>query len=244
MRRIDGLEEGEVAVEFGGGDWWWCRIHLCVHTYPFEACRVTALREIKRRLEWSGAFSFLPPSRSLSLKHPPRHSRQASMTHIFTAVADKVAQLATSSQTLSTSSPITGDVVVTRSYPSTEALETAVQNSNAAYLSWRKVSSAERKRLVSAGVEHLAARAAELGPELTEQMGRPARYTASEFSSFQDRANWLINKAEKALADENVDEGRPDGFKRIIRRAPVGVCLLVGAWNARLPFFFLRNEQN
>jgi acyl-CoA reductase-like NAD-dependent aldehyde dehydrogenase len=160
------------------------------------------------------------------------------MTHVFTAISNAVSDLTNSpsTTTLSTLSPITGQVIVERPYPSSNDVEQAVQTAHSSYKSWKNVPLAERKRIVTAGVEHLAGRALELGPELTAQMGRPAKYTASEFASFKDRASWLINKAEKALGDENVDEGRPEGFKRIIRRAPVGVCLLVGAWNA-CPFF-------
>jgi acyl-CoA reductase-like NAD-dependent aldehyde dehydrogenase len=44
----------------------------------------------------------------------------------------------------------------------------------------------------------------------------------------------MMANADKALADESVDEGRPEGLRRVIRRAPVGVTLLVGAWNVSL----------
>ncbi|BGP67503.1 hypothetical protein NBRC10513v2_000823 [Rhodotorula toruloides] len=140
-----------------------------------------------------------------------------------------------STTTLTTLSPIDGSEVVQRPYPTSNAeLDATVERSHAAYQSWRKVPLKERIRLVHLGVDHLSSRALELGPELTEQMGRPKKYTAAEFATFKDRASWLLGQAEKALADENVDAGRPDGFNRIIRRAPVGVCLLVGAWNVHM----------
>ncbi|CDR49200.1 RHTO0S24e00562g1_1 [Rhodotorula toruloides] len=137
-----------------------------------------------------------------------------------------------STTTLTTLSPIDGSEVVKRPYPTSNTeLDAAVERSHAAYKSWRKLPLKERIRLVHLGVDHLSSRALELGPELTEQMGRPKKYTAAEFATFKDRASWLLGQAEKALADEIVDDGRPEGFNRIIRRAPVGVCLLVGAWN-------------
>ncbi|BGP12986.1 hypothetical protein JCM10213_006624 [Rhodosporidiobolus nylandii] len=152
------------------------------------------------------------------------------MAHLYNPThAAKVADPAT---TLTTLSPSTGEPVCVREYPKLNAeLDEAVQTAHSASLAWRKVPLAERIRIVTLGVEHLSSRALELGPELTAQMGRPARYTAAELATFKDRAMWLVGAAEKALADENVDEGRPEGFKRIIRRAPMGVCLLVGAWN-------------
>ncbi|GAA5979929.1 hypothetical protein JCM10908_001468 [Rhodotorula pacifica] len=135
---------------------------------------------------------------------------------------------------LTTLSPIdpTSFVVTTRDYPTSfSQLDSYVHTAHDAHREWRHRSLAERKSLVLAGVEHLASRALELGPELTLQMGRPAKYTAAEFATFKDRATWLLDHADKALKDESVDEGRPEGIKRVIRRAPVGVCLLVGAWN-------------
>lgn len=142
-------------------------------------------------------------------------------------------QVADPNRTLSTISPATGDVVVTREYPSSDQLDQAVQHAHAAHRDWRKVPLDERIRVVSLAVDHLASRALELGPELSAQMGRPKRYTAAEFATFKDRASWLLAQAHTALADQNVDDGRPQGFTRLIRRAPLGVCLLVGAWNVR-----------
>lgn len=139
-------------------------------------------------------------------------------------------------QELSTLSPIDGSVVATRAYPPSLAhLDKVVQDAHAAHLAWRAQSLQDRKQLVHRAVDHLASRALELAPELTTQMGRPARYAPAEFATFKDRATWLLDHADDALGDEHVDETRPQGFKRIIRRAPVGVCLLVGAWNVCSP---------
>jgi len=139
------------------------------------------------------------------------------------------------STTLTTISPVDGSPLLTRPYPtSTAQLDHQVQQAHDAHRQWRKVPLADRIKVVTAAVDHLASRALDLGPELTSQMGRPKRYTAAEIATFKDRAQWLLAHADKALKDENVDEGRPEGFTRIIRRTPVGVCLLVGAWNVRL----------
>ncbi|GAA5974051.1 hypothetical protein JCM11641_008235 [Rhodosporidiobolus odoratus] len=152
------------------------------------------------------------------------------MAHLYDPAL--AAQAANPETTLSTISPSTGEILLTRTYPaSNDELDTTLQASHAAHRSWRTVPLSERIRLVTLAVEQLSSRALELGPELTAQMGRPAKYTAAEFATYKDRAMWLINHAEKALADENVDEGRPEGFERVIRRTPVGLCLLVGAWN-------------
>ncbi|GAA6059070.1 hypothetical protein JCM10212_002041 [Sporobolomyces blumeae] len=152
----------------------------------------------------------------------------------MSASYDTIAQtkVADPSKTQTTISPITGQPVVSRPLAaSTSPLDASVQASHDAYLSWRKVPLAHRIDLVTKGIKHLSARASELELELTEQMGRPIRYGKAEFSTFEDRGMWLVGQAEKALKDEHVGEDRPEGFRRIIRRAPLGVCLLVGAWN-------------
>ncbi|GAA5922223.1 aldehyde dehydrogenase family protein [Sporobolomyces koalae] len=141
-------------------------------------------------------------------------------------------QVADAQTTQTTISPITGQAIVTRPLASsTSTLDAAVDASHSAYLAWRKVPLDERIALVEKGIKHLASRASDLGPELTQQMGRPIRYTNSEFSTFEDRGMWLLAQAQSALRDEHVGPDRPQAFRRIIRRAPVGVCLLVGAWN-------------
>ncbi|GAA5905469.1 hypothetical protein JCM5296_005880 [Sporobolomyces johnsonii] len=150
------------------------------------------------------------------------------------ALYDPVPQTQTPdpSTTQTTISPITGSPIVTRPLPSSTApLDALVARSHAAHLKWRKTPLADRIQLITQGIKALAARADELAPELTEQMGRPIRYAKAEFTTFEDRAMWLINHAEKALRDEIVGEDRPEGFKRVIRRAPLGVCLLVAPWN-------------
>ncbi|GAA5866666.1 hypothetical protein JCM3774_001951 [Rhodotorula dairenensis] len=133
---------------------------------------------------------------------------------------------------LSTLSPIDGSVVVSREYPASLGhLDAAVQVAYDAHRKWRTESLEHRIALVRNAVDHLAGRALDLAPELTLQMGRPAKYAAAELATFKDRAAWLLDHAPSALKDESVDEGRPEGIKRVIRRAPLGVCLLVGAWN-------------
>ncbi|SCV68861.1 BQ2448_982 [Microbotryum intermedium] len=145
---------------------------------------------------------------------------------------EAVKHVADPSTTQTTISPITGQPIVTRPLPtSNESLDHLLQKSHAAHLEWRKVPLNKRIELVKAGITHLSFRASELAREITQQMGRPIRYTEGEIKTFEDRANWLVGKAERALKDESVDEGRPEGLRRTIRRAPVGVTFSIGAWN-------------
>lgn len=133
--------------------------------------------------------------------------------------------------TQQTLSPSTGKVVVTRSYLSDEQVEESISAAHEAFKSWRSVPFNVRKSIVTKTIDEIVRDSDELSREITVQMGRPTRFAKGEMAGFEERARWLIENAAKALADEAVDEGRPSGIKRVIRRAPLGVCLLVGAWN-------------
>ncbi|KAK4058151.1 hypothetical protein OIO90_000890 [Microbotryomycetes sp. JL221] len=152
------------------------------------------------------------------------------MTHIYNPEAQKAVGDAHKVQT--TISPITGEPVVKRELPqSNDEIDHVLRASHAAFRQWRQTPLNERKRIVQQSVSNLVNRKDQLARELTECMARPIRYTQSEILTYQDRAQWLIDNCDKSLKDEPVDEGRPQGFERLIRRTPLGVCLLVGAWN-------------
>ncbi|TLV00839.1 aldehyde dehydrogenase family protein [Dyadobacter luticola] len=129
-----------------------------------------------------------------------------------------------------TISPIDGSVYVERELAEADAVEAALNNAVSAQKEWRKTSLAEREAICRKAVEYFLNNADEIGLELTWQMGRPIRYTANEIrKGFQERANYMISVAGKALADVEVEE--ISGFKRFIRRDPLGVIFVVAPWN-------------
>ena len=73
-----------------------------------------------------------------------------------------------------------------------------------------------------------------LARELTEQMGRPIAYTPVEIKTAVKRGEYLLKISDKCLEDT---AGEPEkGFKRFIRKAPVGPILILFAWNVREAF--------
>ncbi len=68
-----------------------------------------------------------------------------------------------------------------------------------------------------------------IGQELTQQMGRPIRYTPGEVLGMASRARHMIAIAEQALAP--VVPPPIDGFTRYIQREAVGVVLVIAPWN-------------
>ncbi|KAK1091465.1 hypothetical protein LTR48_006252 [Friedmanniomyces endolithicus] len=78
----------------------------------------------------------------------------------------------------------------------------------------------------------------ELARELTEQMGRPIAYTAKEITTAVARGEYMLKISSDALADT---PGEPqEGFKRYIRKAPLGPVLVLFAWN--YPYLILVNS--
>ena len=56
-------------------------------------------------------------------------------------------------------------------------------------------------------------------------MGRPIALRPSEVRGFEERARYMIAARADALAD--VEPGAKAGFKRLIRREPLGVVFTV-----------------
>ena len=106
---------------------------------------------------------------------------------------------------------------------------TALDRAKQAQQAWREVPVAERAAILSRAVDAFVARRDEIARELTWQMGRPLRYTPNEVNGFEERARYMIEVAEQALAD--VEVGDKPGFTRFIRKVPLGVAFVIAPWN-------------
>ncbi len=126
-------------------------------------------------------------------------------------------------------SPVNGSIYVQRDQASDADLSNALDAAEQAQRLWKLRPIAERAAYCAAAVDAMNAMAADIVPELAWQMGRPVRYGAGELRGFTDRARYMIGIAEQALAD--VVPTAIDGFKRYIRREPVGTVLVIAPWN-------------
>ena len=133
------------------------------------------------------------------------------------------------SQTFETRSPMDGEVLFTRSYASSEAIETALQRSTLQFQTWKNRPLDERIAALRTFVAAVTAQKELLAKELSQQMGRPIRYTAGEIGGFEQRATAMLNMAPEALAD--IVPPEQAGFKRFVRREPLGVVLVLSPWN-------------
>ena len=133
---------------------------------------------------------------------------------------------------LNTISPATNRTVVTRDATPESEIGLLPGKAVAAFEAYRKSSLMDRQQIVAKALDLLQARQERLAKELTEQMGRPIKFTAKEITTAVARGRYLLGISQEALQDTpGVAE---EGFKRYIRKSPVGPVLIIFAWNVSL----------
>jgi acyl-CoA reductase-like NAD-dependent aldehyde dehydrogenase len=131
--------------------------------------------------------------------------------------------------TQKTISPVDGSVYCERELVSDAAAGAALDAARRAQASWKRTAVADRARILSAFCDRFEAAGADIARELTWQMGRPIRYSPNEVRGTLERARHMIAIAADSLAD--VDPGPRPGFRRFVRREPLGVVFTIAAWN-------------
>ena len=126
-------------------------------------------------------------------------------------------------------SPVDGSLYAERPYASSSQLDQALSSAREAQRGWRELSIEQRAGYCLKAVEAMLAMQDEIVPELAWQMGRPVRYGAGELRGFEERARYMIGIAARALAD--VVPLPKDGFRRYVRREPLGTVLVIAPWN-------------
>ena len=126
-------------------------------------------------------------------------------------------------------SPVDGRVHAERALASDAEIRAATARARAAQAAWRRLAVAERAGFCARAVDLMLAMEAEIVPELAWQMGRPVRFGGGELRGFEERARYMIQIAEAALAP--IEPEPKAGFTRYITREPVGTVLVVAPWN-------------
>lgn len=119
--------------------------------------------------------------------------------------------------------------LIERAYTTQDELTQALSRAKVGQALWQARPLAERKGLVAAAVAWLAAQQTQLAQAITESIGRPQAQAGGEVVGMAERAGYMLNVAEAALADV-VPEAKA-GFTRRITRQPLGTVLLLAPWN-------------
>jgi len=136
-------------------------------------------------------------------------------------------------EVITTISPTTHEPILTRNGVSAEELEQLPDIATAAFQQWRTTALTDRQIIVKKALQLLAEKQDDLALELTVQMGRPIAYTAKEVATAVKRAEYLLKISDEVLKD--TDGEAEKGFKRFIRKVPVGPVLIIFAWNVCQP---------
>jgi acyl-CoA reductase-like NAD-dependent aldehyde dehydrogenase len=134
-----------------------------------------------------------------------------------------------SSALLQTISPADGSVYVERPLAATNDIREALSRAREAQREWQTWSLEQRATVCEKAVQYFEAHRQQIAEEISWQMGRPIAYSQGEIGGLAERARHMISIATDALTDI-VPEPKA-GFKRLIRRQPLGVVFTVAPWN-------------
>ena len=126
-------------------------------------------------------------------------------------------------------SPVDGRLYAERPLAGRAEIMGRLERARGAQEGWRHFSLEERARILEAFVGAFLDRSREIAEEITWQMGRPIAHSPREIANFAERARQLIAIGREALADSEL--GGEPGLRRFVRREPLGVVLVVAAWN-------------
>lgn len=140
-------------------------------------------------------------------------------------------------ETLKVISPIDGRVYAERPLGTGADVDKALTRAVRAQKEWARVPLEERIAIAERAMQFFRKQRGPWGLEVTWQMGRPARYSPREVETAADRGEAMIQLAREALND--VTPAPKEGFTRYIAREPLGVVLVIPAWN--FPFLIAVN---
>ena len=132
-------------------------------------------------------------------------------------------------ETLKTISPVDGRMYVERPLEAAAGINRALDAAQRAAAPWAALPLAERCEILTKAVDAFVAKTTDIAAEITWQMGRPIRYTPSEVRGFEERARYMLSAAPEALAA--IQPAEKAGFRRQIKRVPLGLIVVVAPWN-------------
>ena len=133
------------------------------------------------------------------------------------------------SDTLKTISPVDGRIYVERPLQTAAGIDRALDSAGRAQPVWASLPLASRCETLGRAVDAFVAKGHDIAAEITWQMGRPIRHAPGEVRGFEERARHMLGIAAQALAA--IHPGDKPGFRRQIKRVPLGIVAVVAPWN-------------
>lgn len=138
-----------------------------------------------------------------------------------------------SPEKITTISPITNKPILTRNGLSDAELQSLPEIATTAFELYRQTTLSERKDIIKKALKLLDERQDALGKEITEQMGRPIAYTPKEITTAVMRGEYLLKISDETLKETPGES--ETGFKRYVKKVPLGPVLILFPWNVRVP---------
>lgn len=143
-------------------------------------------------------------------------------------------------ESITTVSPATNEPFTSRHGVTSEELRQIPDTAQAAFRSFSQTTTLEqRQKIVARTLDILEENKDRLAKEITDQMGRPIAYTGVEVATAIKRGRYL-NQISSSVLDEVVHGEKEKGFRRYIKRQPVGVVLIIFPWNVSCPASSIR----
>ncbi|PFH50488.1 hypothetical protein AMATHDRAFT_193084 [Amanita thiersii Skay4041] len=133
--------------------------------------------------------------------------------------------------TQTTISPHNQQPLTTRTYPSESELNAIITGASAAQKAWSAVPLNERITICRNFKIEIENMRDEIPLELALEMGRPVSQNAGEIRGLLERADYMLSIAPTCLEDVSLKETDKPGFRRFIKRTPLGVVLVIAPWN-------------
>jgi acyl-CoA reductase-like NAD-dependent aldehyde dehydrogenase len=126
-------------------------------------------------------------------------------------------------------SPVNSQVYKQINLVKKEHVQEHVESSVKAQQEWAKTSLSDRLKVIDKFIEFFVQDKEEIATELSWCLGRPRAQNFNEVKGVESRARYMMGIAESSLKDSVIQDD--DQFKRIIKRVPLGIVFVIGAWN-------------
>ncbi|MBL4603987.1 MAG: aldehyde dehydrogenase family protein [Emcibacteraceae bacterium] len=135
-------------------------------------------------------------------------------------------------------SPNDGQTIATREYANATIVNETIGRAKLNIRDWHSLEFEERLKILKLFIKIFESKKDIIAASITEQMGRPIRFTPGEVAGVVDRANKMLSIGATAL--KKLQHENDGNIERYIEREPLGTLLIVAPWN--YPFLTVINS--
>ena len=134
--------------------------------------------------------------------------------------------------TFNSINPYTNQIVGAYTAQTTEEVNTMLNNSQAAFVAWRKTSFADRSKLLLKAADILTNKVDEFAQMISLEMGKPITESRAEVNKCAWVCKYYAENAEGFLMDEYIET---EASKSFVKHSPIGTVFAIMPWN--FPFW-------